>query len=390
MTRGPDAGPVGAVDGVPEAPPDDTGEALGLSARRLTLTFGVGPALFATPTGATVRPRRRPPAALARPAALRGRRARPGAQRRRPLRPGLRRRPAGRLPRRAQPGAHRRSAPCDALVAARLRPHVVHVERAGDAAQPHGLQGRHRQRHGRGRRPASRARVGRPRDGPAWMAGGTYLVARRIRMHDRDLGPRALADQEAVFGRDKGERRAAHRRRRVRRARLRGAGRDGRRHRRRRPRAARAPGAERRRADAAPRLLLRRRHRRLGRLDAGLFFLAFCRDPRPAQYVPLQAKPLPGRRDGGVPRAHRIGTLGRSAGRPGGGVLGPGPPWRADRVPRGGSRLDPTPWSLGKACLRDHRLRRSRRPRPAVPVPPPPPPSSPSSRSPGARASPST
>jgi deferrochelatase/peroxidase EfeB len=27
----------------------------------------------------------------------------------------------------------------------------------------------------------------------------------------------------------------------------------------------------------------------LGRLDAGLFFIAFCRDPR-AQYVPVQSK----------------------------------------------------------------------------------------------------
>src|SRR5262245_1286923 len=30
MTAGRDAGPVGAVGGVPEAPPDDTGEAIGL------------------------------------------------------------------------------------------------------------------------------------------------------------------------------------------------------------------------------------------------------------------------------------------------------------------------------------------------------------------------
>ena len=33
----------------------------------------------------------------------------------------------------------------------------------------------------------------------------------------------------------------------------------------------------------------------LGRLDAGLFFIAFCRDPR-TQYVPIQSKLVPERR----------------------------------------------------------------------------------------------
>ncbi|MFE3863045.1 Dyp-type peroxidase, partial [Streptomyces goshikiensis] len=37
----------GAVGGLPEAPPDDTGEALGLKPNRLTLTIGFGPGLFA-------------------------------------------------------------------------------------------------------------------------------------------------------------------------------------------------------------------------------------------------------------------------------------------------------------------------------------------------------
>ena len=36
----------GAVGGSPEAPPDDTGEALGLPASSLTITFGFGPTLF--------------------------------------------------------------------------------------------------------------------------------------------------------------------------------------------------------------------------------------------------------------------------------------------------------------------------------------------------------
>jgi deferrochelatase/peroxidase EfeB len=46
MTAGRDAGPVGAVDGEQFAPPDDTGEAIGLPASGLTLTIGFGPTLF--------------------------------------------------------------------------------------------------------------------------------------------------------------------------------------------------------------------------------------------------------------------------------------------------------------------------------------------------------
>jgi deferrochelatase/peroxidase EfeB len=46
MTAGRDAGPVGALDGEQYAPPDDTGEAIGLPAAGLTLTIGFGPGLF--------------------------------------------------------------------------------------------------------------------------------------------------------------------------------------------------------------------------------------------------------------------------------------------------------------------------------------------------------
>jgi deferrochelatase/peroxidase EfeB len=51
MTRGEDAGPVGAVAGNEYAPPDDTGEALGLPPAGLTLTIGFGPTLFRTAEG---------------------------------------------------------------------------------------------------------------------------------------------------------------------------------------------------------------------------------------------------------------------------------------------------------------------------------------------------
>ena len=46
MTRGLEVSATGAVGGSPEAPPDDTGEALGLGASGLTITFGFGPTLF--------------------------------------------------------------------------------------------------------------------------------------------------------------------------------------------------------------------------------------------------------------------------------------------------------------------------------------------------------
>lgn len=46
MTRAGSAGPVGPVEGATNLPPDDTGEAIGLPASRLTLTFGFGPGLF--------------------------------------------------------------------------------------------------------------------------------------------------------------------------------------------------------------------------------------------------------------------------------------------------------------------------------------------------------
>ncbi len=51
LTQGEQIGADGAVDGPPLAPPEDTGEALGLPASGLTLTFGFGPALFETSDG---------------------------------------------------------------------------------------------------------------------------------------------------------------------------------------------------------------------------------------------------------------------------------------------------------------------------------------------------
>ena len=114
------------------------------------------------------------------------------------------------------------------------------------------------------------------------MRGGTYLVARRIRMlietWDRAIARRPGADDRP----GQGHRRAARRAGRVRHGRPRREGADG------------APVIP---VDAhirlaapvqnggdphpAPRLLVHRRHRRAtGELDAGLFFIGFQRDPR--------------------------------------------------------------------------------------------------------------
>jgi deferrochelatase/peroxidase EfeB len=51
MTQGRPAGPVGPVDGPSNVPPDDTGEAIGLPPSGLTITFGFGPTLFRTADG---------------------------------------------------------------------------------------------------------------------------------------------------------------------------------------------------------------------------------------------------------------------------------------------------------------------------------------------------
>jgi deferrochelatase/peroxidase EfeB len=51
MTRGLPAGPVGPTEGSTNLPPDDTGEAIGLDASGLTITFGFGPSLFESDDG---------------------------------------------------------------------------------------------------------------------------------------------------------------------------------------------------------------------------------------------------------------------------------------------------------------------------------------------------
>lgn len=51
MTRGESAGPIGPTEGAANLPPDDTGEAIGLGPSGLTITFGFGPSLFRDQNG---------------------------------------------------------------------------------------------------------------------------------------------------------------------------------------------------------------------------------------------------------------------------------------------------------------------------------------------------
>ena len=122
----------------------------------------------------------------------------------------------------------------------------------------------------------------RPGDGPDWLVGGSYLVVRRIAMTVETWDRTSLTEQEQVIGRHK---------------------RSG------------APlGALEERASFDPAALPAGSHVRaahpdsndgarmlrrgysfvdgsdgLGRLDAGLFFLAFQRDPR-TSFVPVQQR----------------------------------------------------------------------------------------------------
>ena len=182
MTRGLDVSATGAVGGSPEAPPDDTGEAMGLAGERPDDHVRLRPD--------TVRDRRRRPLrhrgaapCRARAAArLPRRRPRSRCVRRRPVHPGVRRRPAGRRARDPQPQPHRLRARAAALVAAGFG----RTSRTTSAQQtPRNLFGFKdgTAQHPRRRHAALEEHVWvAASDDPAWMAGGSYLVARKIAM----------------------------------------------------------------------------------------------------------------------------------------------------------------------------------------------------------------
>ena len=127
MTQGLEVSATGAVGGSPEAPPDDTGEALGLRRERTHdhLRLRAQAVRAATASIATASRDRRPDGARATSGVPR-RRPRSGRVRRRPVHPGVRRRPAGRGARHPQPQPDRVRSGADPLVAAGLRAHLAH------------------------------------------------------------------------------------------------------------------------------------------------------------------------------------------------------------------------------------------------------------------------
>lgn len=283
MTQGLEVTEEGAVGGSPLAPPDDTGEALGLPPAGLTITFGFGPSLFDDRFGLAGR---RPPVLESLP--------RFSGDALDPAQSG------GDLCIQAcaddpQVAVHAiRNLSRIAFGRAALRWSQLGFGRTSSTsttqATPRNLfgfkDGTANVKAEEQEAVAEHVWVGAA-DGPAWMAGGTYLVARKIRMVIESWDRTRLEEQQRVIGRDKGE----------------GAPLSG--------------GTEfteldfdKPDDDGSPRIaedahvrlshpsmnggarLLRRGYNfvdgndSLGRLDAGLFFLSFQRDPQ--QFITVQ------------------------------------------------------------------------------------------------------
>ncbi|MDQ0990564.1 iron uptake transporter deferrochelatase/peroxidase subunit [Streptomyces sp. V3I7] len=270
--------PVGdAFGGLPEAPPEDTGEAMGLKPSRLTLTIGFGPSLFEK-FGLKDR----------RPEAL----------------VDLPKFPGDNLEK-ARSGGDLCVQACadDPQVAVHairnlarigMGKVVVRYSQLGfgktssttpDAQTPRNLLG-----FKDGTRNIAGTETDRlkkfvwvgEKDGPDWMTGGSYLVARRIRMNIETWDRTSLQEQEDVFGRDKREGAPVGK-----------------------AKEHDEPFLKAMKPDAHVRLahpdanngvtILRRSYSYtdgtdgLGRLDAGLLFLAYQRDVREG-FIPLQRK----------------------------------------------------------------------------------------------------
>ncbi|MFE3161925.1 iron uptake transporter deferrochelatase/peroxidase subunit [Streptomyces sp. NPDC059224] len=267
----------GAYGGLAEAPPDDTGEALGLKPNRLTLTIGFGPSFF-----------ERFGLKDSRPAAL----------------VDLPQFPGDNFDS-ARTGGDLCVQACadDPQVAVHAIRNLARIgfgkvairwsqlgfgktsSTTPDAQTPRNLMG-----FKDGTRNIAGTETDRLKkfvwvgdgDGPAWMSGGSYLVARRIRMNIETWDRTSLQEQEDVFGRDKGEGAPVGK-----------------------AKEHDAPFLKAMKPDAHVRLahpdsndgitILRRGYSftdgtdGLGRLDAGLFFLAYQRDVRNG-FIPLQRR----------------------------------------------------------------------------------------------------
>ncbi|MEU7000074.1 iron uptake transporter deferrochelatase/peroxidase subunit [Nonomuraea sp. NPDC046570] len=284
MTQGREAGAFGAVGGLPEAPPDDTGEALGLPASGLTLTIGFGASLFDDRFGLAAK----------KPAGLADLPKFPGDA----LLPEI---SGGDLC--VQACAH------DPQVAVHA---IRNLARIGFGR----VSVRYSQL-GFGRTSSTSRAQATPRnllgfkdgtanlkledtamlrdhlwvaggDGAAWLTGGTYLVTRKIRMHIETWDRTSLTEQEVIFGRTKGEGAALGHHKEFDEPDFTKKGPDG------EPLIAEV--AHVRLAHPSNHKgarLLRRGYNYvdgsdgLGRLDAGLFFMSYQRDPH-THFVPVQ------------------------------------------------------------------------------------------------------
>ncbi|ROP38544.1 iron uptake transporter deferrochelatase/peroxidase subunit [Saccharothrix texasensis] len=200
MTAGQEAAEGGAVGGNAQAPPKDTGEALDLPPSALTLTIGFGPSLFderfglagSKPAKLIDLPRfpgddldeRRTGGDLCVQACANDPQVAVHAIR------NLVRIGFGRVSVRwSQLGFGRTSSTSTAQATPRnlfgFKDGTNNVKAEdGDALREHVWVA--------------------PGDGPDWLVGGTYLVARRIRMHVEIWDRTSLAEQEQIVGRTKG------------------------------------------------------------------------------------------------------------------------------------------------------------------------------------------
>ncbi|MGW4205612.1 iron uptake transporter deferrochelatase/peroxidase subunit, partial [Streptomyces sp. NPDC004726] len=192
----------GAFGGVAEAPPDDTGEALGLKPSRLTLTIGFGPSLF--DKGRFGLEERRPKALVE-----------------------LEKFPGDNLdPARSGGDLCVQACADDPQVAVHAIRNLARIgfgkvairwsqlgfgktsSTTPDEQTPRNMMGFKdgtRNISGTDAAELDRHVWVSDRDGPAWLAGGSYLVARRIRMNIETWDRTSLQEQEDIFGRDKGE-----------------------------------------------------------------------------------------------------------------------------------------------------------------------------------------
>jgi deferrochelatase/peroxidase EfeB len=288
MTAGAEAAPGGAVNLNPQAPPSDTGEALGLPASSLTLTFGVGASLFEKDGVDRFGLAAQRPAGLAELPSFTGDQIDPALS-------------GGDLCIQAcsddpQVAVHA----VRNLVRMGFGTTTVRWSQLGfgrtsststGQATPRNLFGfKDGTRNLKAEDPAALDQQlwVQPGDGPAWLDGGSYLVSRRIRMHIEIWDRTSLAEQEVIIGRTKGEGAPLGAAAEFDPIDFSATGPDGR---------PRIPVDAHIRLASAESLggakILRRGYNFVdgsdgqGHLNAGLFFLAFMRDPH-AQFVPMQ------------------------------------------------------------------------------------------------------